>query len=285
MNIPVVCSLQDEDVWVDVMTDKYRKEVWQLMGERGDEVDAFISVSDYYAAEIRKKMTLRNEQLFTVHLGVDPTDYFPENITRKEPVIGYLSRLCEENGLAVLVDAFILLRQDKAFETVKLKLTGGNTADDIHFIKEQKTKIAKAGLEKMVLWLDDIDLEERQAFFDTVTLISVPVLHGEAFGLYQLEAMASGIPMVQPSLGAFPEVIGLTGGGLTYSPNDAASLAQALGSVIQDAERLRQMSDAGIAGVQKHFDIHEQARKLVRVYEHVMQVQKGKSVNILSSGN
>ena len=231
-------------------------------------------------------MTLRDEQLFTVHLGVDPSDYFPENISKKEPVIGFLSRLCEENGLAVLVDAFILLSQDKDFKAVKLKLTGGNTADDLHFIKEQKTKISKAGLEKMVVWVDEIDLEERQAFFDTVTLISVPVLHGEAFGLYQLEAMASGIPMVQPSLGAFPEVIGLSGGGIIYTPNDAASLAQALGSVILNAEKLEKLSAAGITGVQQHFDIHEQARKLVHVYEHVLKIQKAKSVvlNNLSSG-
>jgi glycosyltransferase involved in cell wall biosynthesis len=286
MNIPVVCSLQDEDVWVDVMSDKYRSEVWELMGERGNEVDAFIPVSDYYAAEIRKKMTLHDELLFTVHLGVDPSDYFPEKISKKEPVIGFLSRLCEENGLAVLVDAFILLRQDKAFEAVKLKLTGGNTADDLHFIKEQKTKIAKAGLEKMVIWVDEIDLEERQAFLDTVSLISVPVLHGEAFGLYQLEAMASGIPMVQPSLGAFPEVIGLSGGGMIYAPNDAASLAQALGSVILNTEKLQKLSDAGVTGVRQHFDIHEQAKKLVNVYEHVMKVQKAKSdvLNNLSSG-
>ena len=46
-NVPVVCSLQDEDVWVDVMTDKYRHEVWDLMSERGEIIDAFISVSDY----------------------------------------------------------------------------------------------------------------------------------------------------------------------------------------------------------------------------------------------
>ncbi len=277
MDIPVVCSLQDEDVWVDVMTDKYRSEVWDLMSERGREVDAFISVSDYYAAEIRQKMTVRGEQLFTVHIGVDAADYFPEEITRKEPVIGFLSRLCEENGLAVLVDAFILLKQNEVYGEVKLKLTGGNTADDVHFIKEQKSKIINAGLEKMVLWVDEFEGEERQAFFDSVTVISVPVLNGEAFGLYQLEAMASGIPMVQPSLGAFPEVIGLSGGGLVYSPNDAASLAQALGSVILDTEKLQELSVAGLAGVQQHFDIHEQAKKMVRVYEHVSKIQKSKS--------
>ncbi len=267
MNIPVVCSLQDEDVWVDVMTDKYRNEVWNLMSTRGTEVDAFIPVSDFYAAEIRKKLTIRDSQLTTVHIGVDPDDYSPKNILKKDPIIGFLSRACEENGLAVLVDAFILLKQNNAFDAVKLMITGGYTNDDLHFIKEQKHKLSKSGFTKNVVWVDEFDGEERQSFFDTISLLSVPVLNGEAFGLYQLEAMASGIPMVQPSLGAFPEVIGLSGGGVIYSPNDAVSLFTALSSIILDTDQLQKLSIAGIKGVQEHFDIHKQAKKMVQVYE------------------
>lgn len=271
MSIPVVCSLQDEDVWVDAMPDNYRKEVWDLMSKRGEDVDAFISVSDYYAAEIHTKMTIRKENLHTVYLGVDAADYSPKNIIQKEPVIGYLSRMCEENGLAVLVDAFILLRENTRYRSVKLKITGGKTADDASFIKEQKLKIAKAGLTNDVFWAEEFEGEERQKFFDSVRLISVPVLNGEAFGLYQLEAMASGIPMVQPALGAFPEVIKTSGGGMIYTPNEPGQLAEALASLILDKEKLQQLSEAALSGVKQHFDIHSQAKKMVAVYEHVKQ--------------
>lgn len=274
INIPVVCSLQDEDVWVDVMTEKYRTEVWNLMSSRGTEVDAFIPVSDFYADEIRKKMTIRDEQITTVHIGVDPDDYSPQNIANKKPAIGFLSRMCEENGLSILVDAFILLKQDSMFDAVTLRITGGNTDDDLHFIKEQKNKLSKAGLSQMVWWIDEFEGEERQDFFDSVSLLSVPVLNGEAFGLYQLEAMASGVPMIQPSLGAFPEVIGLSGGGLIYSPNDAASLSRAIASVILDKEKLQELSTAGISGVQNHFDIHKQAKKMVQIYENALNTYK-----------
>ena len=271
MNIPVVCSLQDEDVWVDVMTDKYRHEVWELMSERGKIIDAFISVSDYYAIEIRKKMKIRDNQLHTVHIGVDTSDYSPKKIEKKEPVIGFLSRTCEENGLGILVDAFILLKQNREYKSVSLKITGGDTADDLHFIKELKRKIEKAGLESKVFWVDEFEGEERHSFFDSVSILSVPVLNGEAFGLYQLEAMACGIPMIQPALGAFPEVIEATGGGLTYFPNDAETLAQALGSVILDLEKLQKLSVTGLAGVEEHFDIHKQAQKMIKIYDQVIQ--------------
>jgi glycosyltransferase involved in cell wall biosynthesis len=271
MNIPVVCSLQDEDVWVDAMTDHYRKEVWNLMSERGKDVDMFIPVSDYFSAEIHQRMTIPASKMQTVHLGVDTEDYAPKPVQKKEPVIGYLSRMCEENGLAVLVDAFILLKQNQEFDAVKLKITGGKTGDDEHFIKEQKQKISKARLEDSVFWVEEFEGDERQKFFDSVRLISVPVLNGEAFGLYMLEAMASGIPMLQPALGAFPEVIKASGGGLIYSENNPVHLAEALASLILNDEKLQELSDAGIAGVKEHFDIHAQARKMVAIYDGVLK--------------
>ncbi|MEI7829371.1 MAG: glycosyltransferase family 4 protein [Prolixibacteraceae bacterium] len=276
LNIPVVCSLQDEDVWVDVMSDKHRQEVWDLMSERGKEIDAFIAVSDFYATEIRNKMVIRDDQMHTVHIGVDPDDYQPRDIASKEPAIGFISRTCEENGLAVLVDAFILLLKNPAFSKVTLKITGGDTDDDHAYIKEQKRKIAHAGLTKSVFWIDEFEGEERLEFYDSVRLISVPVLNGEAFGLYQLEAIASGIPMVQPALGAFPEVINLSGGGVIYGSNNAENLSEALAGLILDPEKLKTLSSSGLSGVREHFDIHHQAKKMVKVYEQVLKSREDK---------
>lgn len=271
MNVAVVCSLQDEDVWVDAMEDHFRKEVWDLMSERGKDVDVFIPVSNYFAAEIHKRMVIPGNKIQTVYLGVDVADYSPRPITEKEPVIGYLSRMCEENGLAVLVDAYLILRENPEYSAVQLKITGGKTGDDLHFIKEQKQKISKAGLENEVFWAEEFEGEERQKFFDSVRLISVPVLNGEAFGLYQLEAIASGIPMIQPALGAFSEVIKLSGGGVIYGDNKPELLAEALGELIFDDTRLQELSAAGIAGVKAHFDIHAQAQKMVAVYESALK--------------
>ena len=271
MNVTVVCSLQDEDVWVDAMEDHFRTEVWNLMSERGKDVDVFIPVSNYFSGEIHKRMVIPEIKMQTVYLGVDTADYFPKPIAEKGPVIGYLSRMCEENGLAVLVDAFILLRKNPEYSSVKLKITGGKTGDDLQFIKEQKRKLIKAKLENDVFWVDEFEGEERRKLFDSVRLISVPVLNGEAFGLYMLEAMASGIPMVQPALGAFPEVIGTSGGGVIYGENKPELLAKTLGELIFDDARLQELSVAGQAGVKTHFDIHAQSKKMVAVYESVLK--------------
>jgi len=263
----VVCSLQDEDVWVDAMSDQYRQKVWDLMSERGRDVDMFISVSNFFASEIHQRMVIPDNKMLTVHLGVDTADYSPKPVAGKAPIIGYLSRMCDENGLAILVDAFILLRKDPKYASVQLKITGGKTGDDLTFIKELKKKITKAKLNGDVFWVDEFEGDERQKFFDSVRLISVPVLNGEAFGLYMLEAMASGIPMVQPALGAFPEVIEISGGGVIYGENKPEFLAKTLAELIFDDVRLQELSTNGIVGVKAYFDIHAQAKKMVAVYE------------------
>ncbi|HBL77016.1 MAG: hypothetical protein A2W90_19410 [Bacteroidetes bacterium GWF2_42_66] len=268
--VPIVCSLQDEDVWVDVMDEPFRTEVWQLMSECGKDVDAFVSVSDFYAGEIRKKMTIPEDRLHTIHIGVEPDDYQPKDIQQKEPIIGFLSRMCHSNGLHVLIDAFILLKRDSLFSEVKLKITGGKTGDDLKFIKEQKNKITAAGLDEQVCWVEEFEGEERQNFFDTVSVVSVPVLQGEAFGLYQLEVLASGIPLVQPALGAFPEVTGRSGGGIIYMPNTPEKLTEALGSIILDKEKLAELSQKGQEGVRMYFDIKKQAERLVCLYEKII---------------
>ena len=271
MDIPVVCSLQDEDVWVDVMSEKFRQESWDLMTERGKEIDAFIAVSDYYAMTMKKRLQIEDKKLFKNYIGVDANDYSVVPVETKDPIIGYISRMCEENGLEVLVDAFILLKKDEKYKDVKLKITGGKTNDDTLFIKKQKEKIAHAQLENTVFWVEEFEGEERQAFFDSVAVVTVPVLNGEAFGLYQLEALASGIPLVQPALGAFPEVVGYSEGGLTYSPNSPEELSKTLKSIVLDKNKLSEFSQKGLKGVKKYFDINQQAAKLVEVYHTISQ--------------
>ncbi|NIP97605.1 MAG: glycosyltransferase family 4 protein, partial [Akkermansiaceae bacterium] len=52
--------------------------------------------------------------------------------------------------------------------------------------------------------------EEKEEFLRGLSILSVPVTFPEAFGLYVVEAMASGVPVVQPDTAAFPEVISAT---------------------------------------------------------------------------
>ena len=264
---PIVCSLQDEDVWVDVMEPKFRDEVWQLMAEKANNVDAFIAVSDYYAGVSIDRMNLPKEKLHTIHLGVDPKEYQFSNASEKPRNIGYISRMCKSNGMDILVDAFIELKKDKQFDDVQLHLTGGSTGADKRFLRKINKKIKNARLANDVVFYDEFEGEARLEFLEKVSMISVPVRKGEAFGIYLVEAMAAGVPIVQPTLGAFPEIVKTSHGGMIYHPNDPKPLAGTLKTMLTNKEALAELSENARKSVEVGFNVHRLAKKLEGVYE------------------
>jgi glycosyltransferase involved in cell wall biosynthesis len=277
MQVPVICSLQDEDVWVDVMKPSAAESVWKLMSGKAEDVTKFISVSEYYAGVMKEKMTIPEEKLTSVHIGVDPADYTFKPLSEKQRNIGYVSRMCHSNGLDILVDAFILLKRRPGFEDVNLVLTGGSTGDDKKFLSELRHRLRENGLQKQVEIHDDFEEEGLREYLDKVSVVSVPVRNGEAFGIYLLECMVSGIPVVQPALGAFPEIIGLTGGGVIYQENTPEDLAIALEKLLSSPEEMDRLSRSGKQGVEEHFHIDIQAERMVEVYDSAIKAYKKKS--------
>jgi glycosyltransferase involved in cell wall biosynthesis len=85
--------------------------------------------------------------------------------------------------------------------------------------------------------------------------------------------MASGVPVVQPALGAFPEIIEVSGGGITYEPNTPEKLAEALAGILNDKSLLASRGQNGYQGVMEHFNINNQAEKLVNLYEKTIKIK------------
>jgi glycosyltransferase involved in cell wall biosynthesis len=283
LDVPVICSLQDEDVWADVMSPRSRKKVWELMSGRSEYVGAFISVSDYYAGEMKKHIQIDKNKLNTIHIGVYPDEYEYISTAEKGRNIGFVSRMCEENGLDILVDAFMELKKDPKYSDVRLILTGGYTGDDKQYLKKIKSGLHKNGLEKEVEFHEDFEEKGLREFFKKVSMISVPVRKGEAFGIYLLEAMASGIPVVQPALGAFPEIVGLAGGGKVYEPNTPSALADELKELLDNPTELEALSKAGRKGVEDHYHVSTQVEKMIEVYERAIRDHSKLSEKIKST--
>jgi len=205
---------------------------------------------------------------------VDPLEYDFVPATEKPRNIGFISRMCYVNGLDIAVDAFLLLRKRSGFDDVKFVVTGGSTPADHKFISGLKKKIRKAGLTEAVDFHEGFEGEDRKAFFSKVSLASVPVRNGEAFGIYLPELMASGIPIVQPALGAFPEIVELSGGGITYSPNTPETLAEHWARLLSDPVQLAAFSHQARKGVELYFDIKVHAAEMVAVYNQLIAGRK-----------
>jgi len=270
LGIPVVCSLQDEDVWIDAMSESYKPKLWQLLSEKARDVDAFIAVSDYFATLMKAKMQIPKEKLHAIHVGIDPEIYKVFEPSINPPTIGYLSRSNEENGFEILIDAFIKLKNDSQYNNAKLKVTGGKTGDDKLVINKQLKKLRQNNFSDDIEFIEDFRKESLGVFFEGLTVLTVPVVKGEAFGLFQLEALASGIPLVQPALGAFPEIIEATGGGVVFEPNDANALAKKWAEVFSNPELIHQMSKNGLNSVKDTFHLSTLTQNIIKVYKGII---------------
>lgn len=272
LKVPVVCTLQDEDVWVDAMRTEFQELTWNLMREKAKDVDLFVSVSTYFSKRMQALLDLKPKQLTTLHLGVDPSDYTYVSPVKKGRSIGFLSRMCAENGLDILVDAFLLLKQKPEFSDCRLVLTGGHTSDDQKYIAQQMKKFRQAGCLHSVDLPVMFDELHKRLFFEQVSVLSVPVRNGEAFGIYLTEAMASGVPVVQPNLGAFPEIIEKSCGGVNYGQNTPENLAHALEKIFSDRSLLEQLSWNARKSTESTFNIRLLALKLGNLYRDLIEI-------------
>jgi len=268
----VVCSLQDEDGWIDALDSEQAGEARRLLARASADVEIMLPVSSYYAEFFRSYTPLQAKHTEVVPIGVDVREYAGA-APPGPPAIGFLSRMCENSGLEILVDAVREVRREPALEDLQLWISGGRTGDDRPFLRRLRGKIRRAGMEKEVRFFEDFGKSARCRFLRGLTLLSVPSTRATAFGLYLLEAMASGVPVVQPDIGAFPEIIAATGGGILYRPNDASTLAGRLRTLLRDRKALTALSAKGRAGVRQLYSLETVARKLVRIYEKSLELR------------
>ena len=139
------------------------------------------------------------------------------------------------------------------------------TAGDLPLIKELKGRIQKEGLEADVEWLPNLSRDEKISFLQSLTLFSVPVTYPEAFGLYVLEAIACGVPVVQPDMASFPEIIESTGGGLCVAHNNPKEFAEAWNALLSDPERLQAMKEQGRQNIEAQFSAPQMSKHFLEL--------------------
>lgn len=271
LGVPVVSLLQDEDGFLDGLASPYSEKAWEIIAERSKDVDAYVAVSRYYADVMRQRMILDANRISVVHIGISLDGYAPREKAPDVPTIGYLSRMCPEKGLDTLVDAFIILKKDEQLKNARLRVAGGKSGDDEVFLSRIRQNLDSCRVLNDVEFIANFMRESKIAFLRSLSLLSVPEKRAVSYGLYVLEALAVGVPVVQPASGVFVELLDETGGGVLCEPNDAVRLAAAMKPLLIDRGYARRLGEQGREAVFKKFKVEQTARELVRIYEIIVQ--------------
>jgi len=267
----VVSLLQDEDGFIEGLGQPWSQQVWDRMRQCAADVDLFAAVSRYYLERMAEKLALPTGRIQVVYPGLAISDYPAGPKNNDILTLGYLARLCPDNGFDMLVDAVIGLAAEPGLPPVRLVASGGQTAADTVYIDSVKKKIQAAGLHKRVAFREDFSFDSRKAFFQTIDLMCVPFRKPAAYGLCVLESMASGVGFIAPAAGVFPEYADCSGAGILVEPNSCTHLMAALRGLVCNPAKIREMGVKGRQAALRHFDITLNSRQYLKLLEGVIR--------------
>ena len=273
VHVPVLCSLQGDDIYLESLPEPARTRSLELIREHCREIDGFIATSAYYADFMSGYFAIPRERIHVVHPGLNLTGHGGDRPPRDGSTftIGYFARICPEKGLHNLVEAFIQLRKMPGTEAARLHVSGWLGENNKAYFESLCRRLKEAGLIDAFEHHEAPDHAAKVRFLQRLDVLSVPTTYHEPKGLYILEALANGVPVVQPRHGSFPELIEATSGGVLVAPENPGELAHALHELLRDPARVAEMGRKGRAAVQARFHAERMARDTVAVYDRYVR--------------
>lgn len=268
LGVPVLCSLQGEDIFLEGLTEPHKSAAQLLIRERAQDADGFVAPCDYYADFMADYLDVSRNRISVARLGIK-LDGHGERDSALPPspfTVGYLARICPEKGLHLLADAFRQLAEQVGSENVKLSVAGYLGKRDAAYFRQVREQIASWGLSDAFSYCGEVSRAEKIAFLNSIHVLSVPTPYREPKGLFILEALANGVPVVQPRHGVFPEWIEQTGGGILVKPLSSEALAAGLLRMMNDPEGRKTMGQTGQRAVHQRFSDNDMADAMLDVY-------------------
>jgi len=272
LDCPVVCTLQGEDLFLEGLGEPWRTQALDLIRSQIDSVDAFVAVSEYYSGFMSRYLGIPPGRIHLVPIGINLKGYdsgfrFQTNCF----TVGYFARIVPEKGLHVLAAAYRKLRKETDFSGVTLESAGYLAPEYKPYLHGIEQEMKQAGLGDEFRYRGVLDRAHKIDFLRSLSVLSVPGPYAEPKGIFVLEAMANGVPVVQPRHGVFPEIIEKTGGGILVEPNSVDSLAEGIYSLWRDQNRVAELGRRGAQGIRQHYGVALMAQRVVEAYSKLQQ--------------
>jgi glycosyltransferase involved in cell wall biosynthesis len=214
------------------------------------------------------------DKMDVVPLGINLKDYDPGLRFRGNCfTVGYFARIAPEKGLHVLAEAYLKLRRETGFSGATLEAAGYLAPEHREYLHGIEKKMRDAGFGHEFNYRGALDRDHKVEFLRNLDILSVPSTYGDAKGLFLLEAMANGVPVVQPRRGSFTEIVRTTGGGILVEPDSTTALADGILSLWKDRALVEELGRRGAEGVREHHSVSRMAARALDVYTGVVSAR------------
>ena len=211
-----------------------------------------------------------------IHHGIDTETFKPNSdktSLRNElglpegKLIGCFGRIRPQKGVDIFVEVMIkVCAQDSMAVGI---VCGQTTAEHKEFEANLKAQVTGAGLSDRIIFLGTQPSDKLPLLFAALDIYVAPQ-RNEGFGLTPLEAMASGVPVIATTAGAFEEMV-LTGEtGYIVEVEDTKDLTERLVELLSNERKRKAFTKASIERVAQYFDIKGEAATLVTLYKNLL---------------
>ncbi|MBN2304258.1 MAG: glycosyltransferase family 4 protein [Anaerolineae bacterium] len=215
------------------------------------------------AAEVWEAKGYRGPYAVIPQFGVDPDLFTPPDRSRRGGtfVVGFVGRLVEEKGGALLLDALAQL----------------NGVWQLDILGDGPQKAALNAQARQLRFADRVTFGSLPSvrmpgYYQGIDALAVPSLTREnwkeQFGRVIVEAMACGVPVIGSNSGAIPDVI--EDAGLIFPEGDVTALADRLQRLMHTPDLRRDLAARGRARVLAHYTQAQVAAQTVAVYRTML---------------
>lgn len=181
-------------------------------------------------------------------------------------LVGCFGRIRAQKGTDVFVDAMIeTLAERPGWGALVI---GRATAQHQGFLDGLKAKVAAAGLADRILFPDEVPVDRIADWYRALDLFIAPQ-RWEGFGVTPLEAMATGVPVIATTVGAFPELVVEGETGALIPPGDVAAMADAAAAVMDGGTQYKTAEEI-VAHTRERHDISAEVAALNAIYREML---------------
>ena len=271
LNRPICCTLQGEGLFLDSLREPYRAQALELIRSHIEHVDLFLPISEFYAEFMPGYLGIPAEKMRVVPIGINLQGFEAGGPKQNGSfTVGFMGRIAPEKGLHLLAEAYELLRREPGMNNARFEAAGWMAADCKSYLSDIKKRFDDGGLGSEFHYRGVLDRAQKIEFLQGLDVMSVPATYDEPKGVSLLEAMACGVPVVQPRRGAFTEIVEKTSGGLLVEPDNPQSLAEGIMKIFQDRQLAGELATNGARGVREHYGAARMADRALAAYEDVI---------------
>ena len=199
--------------------------------------------------------------------GVDTERFKPSNNEFFMPTILFLGRLVYRKGAHVLLKAFELIVREEP--EARLIIAGRG-----YMMPILKTLSVKYGIKDKVIFKGYVSEEEKPELYKSSSIVAIPSIYGESFGIVTLEALASGKPVVASNIGGLQEIITDGEEGFLIPPNSPKDLAERVIMLLQDKKLYKNMSRCARAKAESMYSWKKIVCRILEEYLRLIECER-----------